>query len=129
MHLTIEALREGENVAAYYKAGFAKWSEMLKDLGNTKLKDLAERVNDAQTEYFEKQCGGRSMGQEIMAWTGIAYFFDTEEGGFGDDADAARKIYDALQLSHVSIDVKVHAERAAITYGLFEDLEEPEFDA
>lgn len=126
MHLTIEALREGEAVGSYWQAGFATWRELLRDIGTAKLGDLAARIGDAQQEMFERRCGGRALGQEIMAWTGIAYYFDAEEGNFGDDVERARKLFDALQLSHVSIEVKVHAERAAITYDLLEDLEEAE---
>ncbi len=129
MHLAIEAMRQGDNITPHFKAGFAKWAELLKDIRTQKLAELAEVLSEAQVDYFERQCGGRSLGQEVMAWTAIAYYFDTEEGGFGDDVEVARKVYDALQLSQVSIDVKVHTERAAITYGLFDDLEEAEFDA
>lgn len=127
MHNTIEALRENEPVAEFYQAAFAKWRELLRDIDKTAVAALADKVGEAQLDYFEKRCGGRAMGQEIMAWTGIAYYYGTEEG-FGDDIEKARKIYDAMQLSHVSIEVKVHAERAAITYDLFEDVDEAELD-
>lgn len=126
MHLTIEALREGASFATYWQAGFATWRELLRDVGAVKLGDLAARIGDAQMEHFERRCGGRALGQEIMAWTGVAYYFDAEEGNFGDDVERARKVFDALQLSHASIEVKVHAERAAITYDLLEDVGEVE---
>lgn len=126
MHLTIEALREGEAVGAHWQAAFAIWRDLLKDLPKVKIADLAERIGEAQVANFEKRCGGRALGQEIMAWSGIAYLFDAEEGNYGDDLDRARKIYDAFKLSHVSLDVLLHVERAAITYGLFEDVEEAE---
>lgn len=128
MHLTIEALREGEAVTASWRAAFAKWRELLKAVDTTRLADLAEAIGDSQRDFFERECGGRSMGQEVMAWSGIAYFHDAEEGSFGDDVERARKVYDAIQLSHASLDVKVHAERAAITYDLFEGVETPEDD-
>jgi hypothetical protein len=126
MHLTIKALREGTSIATYWQAGFATWRELLRDIGTVKIGDLAARIGEAQLEQFERRCGGRALGQEIMAWTGVAYFFDAEEGNFGDDVERARKIFDALQLSHASIEVKVHAERAAITYDLLEDVGEVE---
>jgi hypothetical protein len=123
MHQTIEALREGEEVGAYWRAAFTKWRDLLRAIDRTKVTELAEAIGEAQRDYFEPQCGGRTMGQEVMAWSAIAYFYDSEEGSFGDDLEKTRKIYDAIQLSHVSIDVKVHAERAAITYDLFEGLD------
>lgn len=123
MHLTIEALREGEEIGAYWRAAFTKWRDLMRSLVAMKVADLAEAIGEAQRDYFEPQCGGRALGQEIMAWSGIAYFHDAEDGSFGDDLEKARKIYDAIQLAHVSIDVKVHAERAAITYDLFEGLD------
>ncbi|MBX9618849.1 MAG: hypothetical protein K2X10_06850 [Hyphomicrobiales bacterium] len=126
---TIEALRENEQVSDYYRAAFSKWRELLKAFEKSSLVDFATAISDAQLDYFEKQCGGRSMGQEIMAWTGIAYYYDAEEAGFGDDLDKARKIYDAMQLSHISIEAKINAEKAAISYDLFEDLEEAEGEA
>lgn len=125
---TIEALRENEAVGDFYRAAFVKWRDLLKELDKASLSDLAGAIGEAQFDYFEKQCGGRDMGQEVMAWTGIAYFYDAEEG-FGDDIEKARKIYDAMQLSHISINAKVHAEKAAITYDLFEDLEEADGEA
>lgn len=128
MHLTIEALREGEDVGEAWRAAFAKWRELLKDVDGARVADLANRIGEAQIEYFEKRCGGRAMGQEIMAWSGIAYFHDAEESSFGDDVEKARKIYDAIQLSHASVEVKLHAERAAITYDLFEGVEEAGFE-
>jgi len=128
MHLTIEALREGESVSAYWRAAFAKWRDLLKAIDTTRIADLAEAIGEAQREFFERECGGRSMGQEVMAWSAIAYFHDAEEASFGDDAERARKVYDAIQLSHASLDVKVHAERAAITYDLFEGVEEADAD-
>lgn len=120
---TIEALRENQDVGAFYRAAFTKWRDLLKGIGGASLSELANAIGEAQFDYFEKQCGGRSMGQEVMAWTGIAYFHDAEEG-FGDDIEKARKVYDAMQLSHISIEAKVHAEKAAISFDLFEDLEE-----
>jgi hypothetical protein len=128
MHLTIEALREGEDVREAWRAAFAKWRELLKEGAGASVGELAGRIGEAQIDYFEKRCGGRAMGQEIMAWSGLAYHFDSEEGSYGDDADVARKIYDAIQLSTCSVEVKLHAERAAITYDLFEGLEEAESD-
>jgi hypothetical protein len=124
MHQTIEALREGEDVAEFWQAAFAKWREIARGLDQAKVAELAGAIGEAQRDYFEARCGGRSLGQEIMAWSGIAHFYDTEEQSFGEDLERARKIYDAIQLSHVAIDVKVHAERAAITYDLFEGLED-----
>lgn len=120
---TLEALRENQAVGDYYRAAFSKWRELLKGFDKTSVSELATAIGKAQIEFFEKQCGGRAMGQEIMAWTALAYFYDAEEAGYGDDLDKARKIYDALQLSHISIEAKINAEKAAISYDLFEDLE------
>ena len=122
---TIEALRDNQPIGEFYKAAFVKWRDLLKNLDKTTLSDLATAISEAQFDYFERQCGGRAMGQEIMAWTGIAYFH-TSEDGFGDDIEQARKLYDAMQLSHISLDAKVHAEKAAISFDLFEGLEEAE---
>ena len=75
------ALKSGDKAAiakttADENAAFAKWRELLKGLDQTKVTEFAEAIGEAQRDYFEAHCGGRSMGQEIMAWSGIAYFYD-----------------------------------------------------
>ncbi len=72
--------------------------------------------------WFETNCGGRYVGQEIMVISGIARFYSTMLGfEANDDLDTARKIYRAIQKSYCSMEVKGHADTVAKSYGLLED--------
>jgi hypothetical protein len=73
----------------------------------------------AEQMWFERNCGARWVGQEIMVVSGIGMLYSTK-AGFGDNADRARVLYDAFQQSFCSIEVKSIAREVAESYGLLE---------
>ena len=113
MEYTIEALIKGDpEVAQHYARGAKRWVAILRaDLSEA---SLAMRLRIEQL-WFEKHCGGRYLGQEVMAFTGIAHLYSTAEG-FGDNQETARRVSDAIQASTCSAEVKGVADRMAKLY-------------
>lgn len=121
MHNTIEMLIKGEKpVEEYYRRAMRLWQGLLKD--DPSHAELAERIGSAQMA-FERECGGRWEGQEVMAVVGIAQFYSTLDG-FNDRAMKAKAVYDALLASNCSIEVHGHARRVAESYYLQDEVEQ-----
>ena len=117
MHATIEKLMQGDDrIVGYFVAAKARWAKILKDVHDTSVQTLAERLTDEQM-WFEHHCGGRWDGQEVMAWTAFASLYTTA-AGFDGNADSARKLAKAFLASMCSIEVKGLAGRAAKSYGV-----------
>ncbi|MHB8385261.1 hypothetical protein [Metallibacterium sp.] len=117
MHTTIEKLMHGDvSIVSYFVAAKERWTKILKDAHGATVQTLAKRLTDEQM-WFEHHCGGRWDGQEVMAWTAFASLYTTQ-AGFGDNADAARKLARAFDASMCSIEVKGLAKRAAKSYGV-----------
>jgi hypothetical protein len=115
MHYTVEKLMYSqEAVQAYFVAAKNKWSELLSDIDTVDLEDLATRLSSAQF-WFEKNCGGRFPGQEVMAWSGFGYLYRTSDG-FGEREEQAVKLQQAFKNSMCSLEVKSHAKKAAGSY-------------
>jgi hypothetical protein len=120
MHYTIELLVTGDpNVQEYYRRAVARWHEIWTRPGAKDLSGLATLLSDEQF-WFEHNCGGRWVGQEIMAVSGIGMLY-TSQAGFDKNADRARLLYDAFQRSYCSIEVKVIARDVAASYDLLEE--------
>ncbi|EJD6501506.1 TPA: hypothetical protein ACGRPM_004089 [Proteus mirabilis] len=119
MHFTIERLiSDDENILIYYKNAQTLWTEILSQFNYQDSYELAQTLTDMQL-VFEKRCGGRWIGQEIMVITGIAQFYTIEEG-FGENLEKAKLIYKAITLSYCSMEVKGIAEEVAKSYFLKE---------
>ena len=113
MEYTIEALIKGDpEVANNYARGAKRWVVILRI--NPSGLSLAERLPIEQA-WFEVNCGGRHLGQEVMAVTGIAHLNNTADG-FGDNQEKAQGVSDAIQASTCSAEVKGVAERMAQLY-------------
>jgi hypothetical protein len=126
MHYTIQKLIEGNTeVVNYYKRAKEIWDEINQkiDIKNeSNIKTLAQDLTHRQIVDFEHDCGGRNIGQEIMAWYGIAQYY-TVEDGFGSEPDrlqSAKNVYEAFQRSSCSLEVKSAANDAAKFYDLEE---------
>ncbi len=113
MEYTIEALVKGDpEIAHHYARGAKRWVVILRT--NPSGLPLAERLPIEQA-WFEINCGGRRLGQEVMAVTGIARLYSTADG-FGDNQETARRVSDAIQASTCSAEVKGVADRMAKLY-------------
>lgn len=116
MHYTIRHLIDQDaNLLGYYDEANKIWNE----LDQIQPDQLRAAVSNAQTR-FERLCGGRSLGQEIMAVVGIARFYETRDG-FGDRLERARRVYELLKTSYLSLEVKYHADDVAKSYALLEE--------
>ncbi|WP_298702594.1 hypothetical protein [uncultured Variovorax sp.] len=115
MHDTIEKLMAGDQaVPGHYATAHAHWKTLLQDIDTVSVEDLAKRLSSAQS-WFERHCGGRWPGQEVMVWTGFASMYSTQSGWDGNEA-AGTKLAKAFEASMCSIEVKGGARRAARSY-------------
>jgi hypothetical protein len=69
--------------------------------------------------WFEANCGGRWVGQEVMVVSGLAGLYSSETG-FDRNEKRARLLYDAFQSSYCSVEVKSIAEEVARSYDLLD---------
>lgn len=120
MNYTIELLINGDkNVISYYQSAKDRWNKIMINHKNASPSQLSKELTSEQM-WFEKNCGGRWIGQEIMVISGISQYYTTEKG-FSDKKEKALLVYDALMMSYCSIEVKSIARDIAQSYYLIED--------
>ncbi|HEV7222646.1 MAG TPA: hypothetical protein VGN42_08095 [Pirellulales bacterium] len=120
MHYTIEMLIQGRGeIIAFYHAAADHWRAIWDREDAANLEMLA-RMLPTEQMWFEKNCGGRWVGQEIMVVSGFALHYSTEGGFVENGYERARLLYDAIQSSLCSVEVKVIAEDVAESYDLIE---------
>lgn len=116
MHDTIERLINGDkSVVDNFVEAKARWSRILVNVRTEDVKDLAARITTEQS-WFERHCGGRWPGQEVMVWAAFASLYTTA-GGFEENAESAKKLAKAFAASMCSLEVKSGARAAAESYG------------
>jgi hypothetical protein len=103
-------------VMANYKRAIELWDEITQLKEFEKVETLAKVLTSRQMQ-FERECGGRWVGQEVMVVSGIARFYTTSIGFESNEAEVLR-IYDAFMASFCSIEVKAHAQDIAKSYDL-----------
>jgi hypothetical protein len=121
MKLTIEQLlstTEAGSVARYYQAAKARWEEILQRKGAQDVDHLATMLFQEQA-WFEQNCGGKHLGQEVMVVAGLAGFYSSADAFEGFEGTATR-VYFALKKSGCSLEVKGLAGTVANFYGLVE---------
>ena len=119
MHYTIEMLINGNSeVLTHYVAANNMWSEIFEDPENRSVNGMAHSLGVKQF-WFERNCGGRWIGQEIMVVVGISRFYSSARG-FDGSANKALLVYDAFMQSSCSLELKGHARRVAASYDLLE---------
>ena len=123
MHQTIEALLKGdEEILHFYKVATERWTQVLMSLEGKP--EMLKEIIRVEQFWFERNCGGRELGQEIMVLSGIARYYDTHSGftdqAIGQSSRAeALNVYRAFVGGNCSIEVKFCAEMV----GRFYDLE------
>jgi hypothetical protein len=116
---TLNLLLSGDQeIIGYYEKAKQLWIKIRESYIFNSEDTLANELTNSQLS-FEINCGGRFLGQEIMAIVGIAQFY-TQEDGFDKNINDVMKVKNAFELSHCSIEVKYYAVRASILYGLIE---------
>lgn len=120
---TLEKLIEGDNeILENYNSARQLWNEIRQSELFANVDTLAQELSHMQLQ-FEHQCGGRWIGQEIMAFVGIGQFYSTEVG-FDANLEDALKVKEAFARSYCSLEVKWHAKKAVNLFGLSEKSEE-----
>lgn len=119
MQHTIEKIIAGDlAIMGYYRLAKEHWASVFQAYRGVTSTVLSKRL-DAEQRWFEHNCGGRWIGQEIMVVSGIGQFYSTS---FGFDHDLSRAIwlYEAILQSYCSVEVKSVARDVAAMYGLVE---------
>lgn len=119
MLYTIELLLSNPEVADWYLAAKQHWQESLARINAEDAHEIAE-VASLQQAWFEQNCGGRFIGQEIMVVAGIGLYYSTR-AGFGEDLDKAKSMYNGLRGSTCSTEIHAHANSMV---NIFPELEE-----
>ena len=98
MHYSVEMLVRGRaEVVEYYRVAAERWGEIWHRPDAHDLARLSKMLSSEQM-WFERNCGGRWVGQEVMVVSGLAGLYSTEVG-FDDRLEQARLLYDAFQTS------------------------------
>lgn len=114
MIYTIEELLKNSNVTSWYQQAKTIWDKALANINTKDSSQIARTASSNQFE-FENNCGGRFIGQEIMVITGIFRYYD-EGNGFQKTLDEVQAMYQGLQKSSCSLEVKSHADDVAKLY-------------
>jgi len=107
-HTQQELMNGNSEIAEYYKNAKELWEEI--DIDDV---DLSRKLIHKQPE-FEHSCGGRGIGQEIMAWSGMMLYMNEEES----DIESATKVHNALVKGSCSNEVKTWAKDAGAYFKL-----------
>ncbi len=119
MRYTIERLIQGDTrILQFWKAAVDLWGDLVTRNAGAPLADFARDVGSAQ-RWFEQHCGGRSLGQQIMAWVAVAQFYQTSVG-FEGEQDNVLRVIRAVRASHCSSEVQEALTEAVTSYGLSE---------
>ena len=113
-------LKGNVQVVQYYQIAKQKWDVFFKTHQDQPMSVWATWLTDEQISFFEHQCGGRSLGQEVMAWSGFGALYSTRVG-FEDNLALAKKLATAFANSSCSVEVKGQAARAAVSFHLDEE--------
>jgi len=116
MHYTLERLINGDSsVVSHYEIAKKEWKDFFAKHKNDSIEYWARWLFESQIGFFENKCGGRYEGQEVMAWSGFATLYSTEEG-FGENQPLAEKLAEAFKKSGCSLEVKFAANKAIESY-------------
>lgn len=119
---TLETLIDGNaDIVEYYNNARQLWLEIIESNAFENVDTLAQELTSRQLQ-FEHQCGGRWIGQEIMAIVGIGQFYSSQIG-FDATMQDAVKVKNAFAQSYCSLEVKWHAEKTVKIFGLNENEE------
>jgi len=118
---TFDCIFRGDTqIINYYQTALSKWKEMLADSKNNNVEKLAKRISSEQIPFFESKCGGKDIGQEVMAFAGLGQFYSAS-AGIEENLEKAKFVYDAIEKSSCSIEVKHYAKKAAKLFHIIND--------
>ncbi|MRX74099.1 hypothetical protein GJU40_18405 [Bacillus lacus] len=113
---TIQELLAGDtDILTFYSEADNLWEQIWADKLSENEEGLAQLLTDYQT-VFEDRCGGKTLGREVMAYSGYGYLYSANQG-FENDHQA-RRLRQAFPSSTCSLEVKAAALKAADVYHL-----------
>ena len=118
MQYTVEALLGGSPVSQWYTAAKGHWTQVLANIDANDPAAVA-KVASAEQHWFEHNCGGRWVGQEVMVVAGIGRYYTTANG-FDENVEKAKAMYRGLIASTCSVEVHSHAREVSKLYDLVE---------
>ena len=120
MHYTIEKLIAGDpQIVSHFEEANKKWDKIFSTYDpneSNNIDKISEEVFVHQGQ-FERDCGGRTLGQEILVISGLGRFYSSQSGFEGNE-DAVNNVYKAILQSQCSIEVHGYAENFAKAYDL-----------
>src|SRR4051812_32890048 len=115
MHYTVERLLRGVQAAVeHFQLPAAGWAEIF-SRAEAEAPDARPRLLQSQQMWFERNCGGRWPGQEVMVLTGFGILYTTE-AGFAGNGHRARILARAFAKSMCSSEVKSIAQAVVRQY-------------
>ena len=120
MRPILEELKNGnKSIADYFVLANKKWEEILYDLDEISIEDLAKRLSKYQ-ESFHTICeDDRLLGKSLMACSGFTHLYSSDIG-FGEKGNLAFKLIKAFESSYCSSEIISWAKTAAQLYNVKE---------
>jgi hypothetical protein len=120
MYYTLERLvNADETTVRDYQRAVKRWHSIWQRPEARSAHTLALLLAQEQS-WFERNCGGRWPGQEVMVLAGFGALW-TNAKGFGRDFSRARMLHQAFQASSCSHEVTGRALDVAEAYGVTEE--------
>jgi hypothetical protein len=120
MRYSVEKLLHGQaEIVDYYRKAADRWQWIWSQPEVENLETFARFLRE-QEPWFENNCGGRWLAQEIMVVSGFAGLYHVPTG-FEDNLERAKLLFDAFRISRCSIDARCITEEVAKSYHLFEN--------
>jgi len=117
MHELLERLGRGdERLIGMCREANRVWGEFLSELNGADTGTLAARLGFFQPS-FQRIFDSPQLGETMMAWSGFAALYDTQNGWAG-NIERARQLADAFARSNCSQEVKDEARACVISYEL-----------
>lgn len=112
MQRTLKKLMNNDSeILEYYQNANKFWEEIWNSQESENEKDLGKKISSYQYQ-FEEECGGRWIGQEIMAWSAYTYLlktFDNDEDLFNKNL---KKLNNAFKNSFLSTEIYIEIDHA-----------------
>lgn len=122
IYTCIELIKSSPDISQHYTTAVQIWQQIKDSYNFRNSIALAEELNKRQSQ-FERECGGKWLGQEIMVIVGIGQFWN-HHIGFDATLEDALKVKEAFLLSNCSVEVKWHVEKVSAIFYLKDDVED-----
>jgi hypothetical protein len=124
MQELLERLGRGDaNIMAMCQEANRAWVDFLNELHGADSGTLSARLGFFEPQ-FTRIFGAKSFGQNMMAWTGFAALYDTQNG-WGQNLNRAKELAEAFSRSNCSTEVKSEARSCVISYELERHVQTP----